>query len=222
MLLSSVVMARFFALFETHELNPGGRVFMPDVVEKLVKQCRFVKYPQKAEDYGGEKGTIFETGTFNGQSIEKIMIFAGGIVLDTLENTDTSEKTLAQLLEWAASECGITYRPEMLKRRVYVSSLVITSEVPLLEINPVLRHISTVVTKEMGICLGRPLVYEPSGFAVGYDKETTSFTPAVFSLDRRQGKPFSDNKYYSNAPLRTSVHMRLLEDIEKAAASSVR
>ncbi|HLM83428.1 MAG TPA: hypothetical protein VK302_22720 [Terriglobales bacterium] len=219
MQLSSVVMARFFALFETIELNPGGRVFMPEVIEKLVKECRFLKYPQKPEDFVEANGITFETGTFRGQNIDKIMVFPGGLLLDTREGTDASEKTLAQLLEWSASECGLAYRPEMLKRHVYVSSLIVSSEFPLVEINPVLRHIATVISKEMETCLGRPLVYEPKGFMVGYDKMTTTFTPTHFTIDRREGLPFSDNKYYSNAPLRTQVHLQLLEEAEKAAIS---
>jgi hypothetical protein len=204
------------------ELNPDGRVFMPEVVERLAKECRFIKYPQKPEDFSGDKGIIFEAGTFKGQNIDKIIIFPGGIVLDTREGTDASERTLALLLEWGADEFGLAYRPEMLKRRVYVGSLVVTSEVPLLEVNPVLRHISTVVTQEMEACLGRPLPYEPTALAVGYDKLNTSFTPTAFTLERREGLPFSDNKYYSNAPLKTQVHLQLLEAIEKAAFSSVR
>jgi hypothetical protein len=213
-------MARFFALFETIELNPGGRLFMPDLTEKLAKECRFVKYPQKPEEFLVDNGITFETGTFKGQNIDKLIIFPGGIVLDTRDNTDASERILIQLLEWGASEFGLAYRPEMLKRRVYVGSLIVSSEMPLLEINPVLRHISTVVTKEMEACLGRPLPYEPTALTVGYDKIATTFTPAVFTLERREGLPFSDNKYFSHAPLRTQVHMQLLSDIEKTVATS--
>jgi|SRR5579863_9140528 len=222
MQLSSVVMARIFALFQTIELNPNGHVFMPDVAERLAKECRFVKYPQKPEEFVEEKGITFETGTFKGQNIDKIIIFPGGIVVDTRDGTDASERTLAQLLEWGASEFGLAYRPEMLKRRVYVGSLIVSSDIPMLEINPVLRLISTVVTEQMEACLGRPLPYEPTGLTVGYDKLNTSFTPTAFTLERRDGLPFSDNKYYSNAPLKTQVHLQLLEAIEKAVSSNLR
>ena len=84
MQLSSVIMARFFPLFKTYELNPNGQVFMPDVIAGLVRECKFVKFPQKPEDFVGDNGISFEIGKFKGQNIDKILIFDGGILLGNL------------------------------------------------------------------------------------------------------------------------------------------
>jgi hypothetical protein len=39
--------------------------------------------------------------------------------------------------------------------------------------------------------------------------------PAAFTIDRRAGKLFSENRYFSNAPLPKDEHIELIEELEK-------
>ena len=64
--------------------------------------------------------------------------------------------------------------------------------------------------------------YEPTGFSMYFDptKATEPLTLAtVFTVERRAQTSFSENKYYSQASLKTSDHQAVLEQLEKLLAS---
>jgi hypothetical protein len=44
--------------------------------------------------------------------------------------------------------------------------------------------------------------------------QTQSYKPSTFSFQRRAGDPFGDNRYWSQAPLPTDEHLKLLNDFE--------
>ncbi len=131
MRLASVVLARFYAIFQIEDLNPGGTVYYPDVVEWLVQRFRFLKYPTKLEEFDESKGIEFASGKADGVTIEKLVILDGGIYVDTLASTDASEAILRETLTAAAKELGIYYQQDaMLARRAYISHIAFYSEAP--------------------------------------------------------------------------------------------
>jgi hypothetical protein len=220
--LQSVLLARAFLLFPTTSLDPDGHLYFPDLVEALVKKYRFVKYPQKPEEFVAQNGITFEMGEANGTVIDKISIFPGGVALDTRKGTNVSEELLAETLQWAAEEFDLHFRPEFIRRKVYVGTLLVQSDVALIEVNPALQRIAEIVSKQVSGDTGRNLVYVPASLGIGYDKQTTTFTPSAFTVERREGVPFSDNVYFSNAPLPTQLHLQLLAEIENAVTNASR
>jgi len=93
------------------------------------------------------------------------------------------------------------------------------SDVPILEIHAILRRLCDVLSEEVNANMGQPLRYEATGINLVYDHMTTSFGPAAFSVQRREGVPFSDNKYYSAAPVKTQIHIGLIEELEHGFAT---
>ncbi len=219
MQLASVVLARVFALFEIGDLNPEGHVHYPDLVSALVERYAFAKFPSTPDQFDESKGITFEMGKWNDVVIEKTSILSGGLIVETA-NTDTAEAVLEDAMKWAAAEFRLTLRPEILKRRAFVSQVTFYSEAPILMMNPVLDRISARVTKEVAANLGLPLKYEPTAIAINIDKVMSQLTPAPFTIERREGVPFADKKYFSSAPLRTNLHMELLAEMEKVFAKS--
>jgi hypothetical protein len=220
MRLASVVLARVYAFFQIEDLNPTGKVYYPDVVAWLVGRFGFQKYPTKMEDFNEAKGIEFGAGKMGGFSVEKVMILSSGIYLDTMASTDESERILRETLIAARDELGVYFRDDMLKRRAYISQLAFYSDAPLFLIHPIFGKISERVSKEVNTNFGKSLVYEPQGINLSYDPSTTQIGPAPFSIQRRDGAPYADNKYYSVAPIRTNVHLELLEQLEAAAIKS--
>src|SRR5450755_2119308 len=102
MRLASVVLARIYALFQIEELNPGGKVYYPDVVTWLVNGFGFQKYPTKLEDFDEAKGIEFVDGRMGDVTVAKLVILNSGIYVDTLASTDASEEILRQILIAAA------------------------------------------------------------------------------------------------------------------------
>ncbi len=214
MILSAVVLARVLFHLETVDLNPRGTVFFPDLLKGLVEKFCFQKYPQTFEETDENKGINFFEGTFGGITVDKLSIFSGTLVLDTSASTSSSEEILHQALAWASEEFGITYLPSMVRRRQYLSDITFNTDVPILEFNAAVASLRSSLNAEVTGILGYSTSYAPIRFEVDFDKTERPVPSASFSIHRRGGVPFADNKYFSEAPLPTDVHIRLLEKFE--------
>lgn len=218
MQIASVPLARAYAIFQIEDLNPTGTIYYPEIGEALVQRYGFQKYPSKPEDFDESKGIEFLEGRLGKVVIDKFVILNSGIYVDTMATTNLSEAVLEDALQWGATNFGVTFRPETIKRWAYVSNITFQSEVPILVLHPVLQEICSIVTQEVETNFKQKLIYEPAGFNLTYDRLTTSFGTAAFLIQRREGVPLSENKYFSAAPLKTSVHIDLLEALEKHLA----
>jgi hypothetical protein len=215
MQLLAVALARIVAFVELIELDPRGHLHAPDFFAGVAKQFSFQKVPEKYEEYDTQKGIELAHGKWDKTTIDKLMIFGGGLSVDTRSSTDESEKILHEFLKWAASSYGLQYRPEMTKRRGYVSQLVFKTDGPILSLlgEPVAK-LSNRVTTSVEDAIGETIHYEPTGLWIGFDQLTRKMAPAAFNVQRRTDAPFHENKYFSEAPLPTQVHLKLLQEFE--------
>jgi len=70
-------------------------------------------------------------------------------------------------------------------------------------------------SKGVADTMGENLKYDLSILSIDYDQLTRKHPLGRFSIQRRDNTPFSENKYFSDAPLPTDVHLRLLEQFER-------
>lgn len=216
MRLSAVLLARVFAFVQVEDLNPRGAAAYPEIAKTLVERYGFLKYPQQPSEFDEEKGVVFECGKLNGHNIEKVIIYNNGIVLDTRSSTQDSESILEDALTWASKSLGLTYVPGMIKRRAYVSQLTFYFDYHLDGLREELYLISERISELVNSYTGQSLKYRTSAISFQYDPLTVKLTPAPFTIERRQDVPFSENKYFSVAPLPTDLHTELLTEFEKA------
>ncbi|MGB6743727.1 MAG: hypothetical protein WBE38_08715 [Terracidiphilus sp.] len=216
MQLASVLLARYFGLIQIGELNLNGTLYLPELIKALVDRYGFVKFPTDFDSLDENKGIEFIGGRFKKRVIEKLVILDTGIYLDTAVNTAVSEELWFELMEWAVQTFGATFQPEMIKRHVYVSHLTFHADIPILAVNPILEKIGQVITSEVEKNYGRHLEYRPSVIGLHLDLESVKLGTAAFTIQRREGVPFSENKYYSSAPLKTDLHLELLNIWELA------
>src|SRR5579872_4197796 len=160
MQLSAVLLARAFFFVETNDLNPRGTAFFPDVIRAIVQRFNFQKFPHTFEELDENKGVVFELGKFEGHTIPKVILYSNGIALDTMSSTKESEAILDSALQWART-LGLDYRPEMIKRRAYLSQITFYSDVPLLFIHPILRDFSARIGNVVSANLNLPYRFEP-------------------------------------------------------------
>jgi hypothetical protein len=216
MQLSAVLLARVLLFIESLDLNPQGKTYYPDLVEGIVEKCRFMKFPQKLEDFDESKGVEFVGGRWGDVTIEAFKIFNNGLQLDTRVSTSESERVLREALAWASSNYGIIYHPKMVARRLYVSNLTFHTDVPILGTadSPVSRlaHRAQVAMAEMR---GDDTRWAPTILTMNSDIWPRKPLHAPFTIQRRAEAAFGENKYYSEAPLPTDFHISLLEEFEK-------
>ncbi len=218
MQLSAQLLGRVVWFVESADLTPRGAAFYPDIVRALAERYSFQKFPQRFEDFDESKGIAFEMGKIEDKTINKVMIFSNAVSLETTSSTQVSESILEEALVWATQKLGLHYARGMVKRKTYVNQFSFYSDAPLLQMNPVLRDLSIKTSKVVSENLKSQSTFEPAAILIGLDPEFQRIPTSAFSIERRQQTPFSDNKYFSAAPLPTDIHIELVEEFEKYIA----
>lgn len=218
--ITAVMLARVVAFIEVQELNPKGKAYYPDIAAALVKKFGFQVYPTKPEDFDETKGVRFAGGKFAEGTVDQIQIFNHGLTLDTRISTDVSERLLYDTLVWAKSALGLHFDEHMIKRKGYGSQLTFESEMKMSRLSPILGNVSEAVSSKLSEKMGQRLTYEPTAILFNLDQAVSKLMPGAFSIERRIEVPFSDNKYFSNAPLETRDHIELLKAFETSLLSS--
>jgi hypothetical protein len=222
MRLSAIILARVLAFVETFDLAPGGRVFWPDIVPEIVARYSFQKFPKTLEEFDEAKGVEFLEGKIGGKVIQKFVVWDSLLVVETRSNTSDSKRILEDMLSWGAEKFGLSYRPGMIKRFAYVSDVSFFSDIPILAAGPALTNLAAKTSEALSEIWQEPIRYEPLNVAVGHDPTARKHAIAPFSITRRAETRFSDNKYFSEAPLPTDLHLKLLEEYEKDLAAAAK
>lgn len=214
MRLASVLLARATAWIEPIDLNPKGSAFYPDIAKALVARYKFQEFPSSPADFDEAKGVRFAFGKIGDSVIDQVVIYAYGVVLDTRSSTAESRRLLENALAWAAKEIGLLYEPSMIKRWQYASQITFYSEVGLTTACQAFQSLSENVQSSVQDVMGEKLRYELTGILVDYDQLERKHPLGRFSIQRRDNTPFAENKYFSDAPLPTDVHLKILEQFE--------
>jgi hypothetical protein len=174
-----------------------------------------MKYPQKIEDFDESKGVEFAEGRWEGATIQAMKIFNNGLQVDTRISTLESDRIMQEAIDWAVSRFGIVYHPQMVSRKAYVSNLTFYTEVPILgsldsPISRLAQHArqaSLEIRKD-----GAP--WEPITLTISSDVWPRKPIHAPFTIQRRADAAFAENKYFSEAPFPTDLHISMLEQFE--------
>jgi hypothetical protein len=214
MKLSAVILGRVLLFVESFDLNPRGKAYYPDIVRRLVEHCGFIKFPQKIEDFDEHKGVEFSGGKWGDVTIEMLKIFQNGLQLDTRVSTTTSETVLDEALAWASKELGIVYSPNMVSRKGYVSDLTFYTDVPILSAYSPVSSLMERAHRKFEQMTGDNAIWQPTVLTIHSDMLPRKPLHAPFTIQRRAETAFSENKYFSEAPFPTDVHIQLLEQFE--------
>jgi len=217
--LLNVARARSMWLFDINDLNPRGKSVLSDILEWLKNSYVFSKFPASINDQEAQtKALAFLQGNF--QLREEFFIdvdlrlYNDGIIADTRSSTDDTDLFLNDVLESASKEFNLSYRPGLVRKKLYASEVNVRCDHPLSNLNPKLKAISDKLSTLVTTALPPlpPLVFDFS--AISFWAELLTPTPVAFRFERKQNSSFSENRYYSSAPLQTPVHLSLLEELE--------
>lgn len=213
--LSAIVLARVLGFVESYDLAPRGNIFYPQLVAELVKKFDFQKFPQTADETDDRKGIEFLSGRIGTRTIDKFSIFDSLLVLETRAGTDEAKRILEEMLLWGKEYLGLNYQHGMIKRFAYVSNLTFFSDAPILgEPESPLGKLGQRVGVELSKIWGDTIRYVPAHMTASYDPLTRKNPMAAFTIAKRSEHPFSENKYYSEAPLPTEIHIEILKQYE--------
>lgn len=219
--LVAIAHARVAVFIPLEEINPRGRAIFPQITRDLVERCNFLKFPRTWEEYNSQEGSLqYFQGEWKGIAINQVEIFQGGIAVDTSSSTEDSEAFLLETLTWVAQKYELNFHSSMIKRKAFVSHLTFTSEVSLLElVHPVFAEFGDRLTQSLSKTLGptRPLKIN----GLYFSNDPIDGSPSMLlQIERRAGSAFSENKFFSVAPLSTKEHLEFLTDFEAAIIES--
>lgn len=222
MQLSAIILARVLGYIESLDLSPRGKAFFPDIVPEIVKRYNFQKFPKTLEEFDETKGVEFLEGKAGNKVIQKFVIWNTLLVVETRSSTADSKQILEDMLVWGAEKFGLNYKPGMIKQFGYVSDLTFHSDAPLLGVSPALNKLAITTSDAVSEIWHEPIRYDPMVVTIGHDPLTRKYGIASFTIQRRAETRFSENKYFSEAPLPTDVHLKLLEQYEKDTLSAAK
>lgn len=196
----------------------GRPLYMPDVIRPLVEQYKFLKVPQTLEEFDEAKGITFGHGKFNSGGrdvvIDSFQIFNNGIVADTREDTEESDKFLDDVIAWGVKALG-RILPAQSVERLYLSNLEMSLKTPLATYIPSGQQLSGELSRYLSEYGLTHEPFEMVSFALNFDRiKLPNSVLTNFTIQRRDGVPFNSGLYFSTAPLKTKDHIALLHKID--------
>ena len=217
----SVPLARCMWLMDFQKINPRGRSFL-DAFHALAKRYRFAKFPAHVLDFADGGGLKFLSGAFRKGDIDLrvgLTVFDNGFQADTLSSTDDAEAFLDDIRQWLASDFNMPIDDEAIIRKSFQSQLDVQFSKELILVNPNIGSLVNKISSQVISIDGKQHPFFIGGISLFPEAAGDTGVPWPFKLERKWGgKPFAENIYFTQAQLRTSEHIDILEEIEKACS----
>ncbi|MBI3939357.1 MAG: hypothetical protein HY315_00845 [Acidobacteria bacterium] len=228
----STVLGRTVLLKPTHEIAPIGGVHLQTIFDRIKQRYEFGNTPNVADltlnpevlqkdGYKFSVGKIMKSG--RDYPIQDLVVLNDGIVCSA-DHTDMSEFLLDDLLGFLTDQFSFrkAWRDA---RKLFLSQVWVQFEKSPDGLLSKMEGLSRVIGDAQLATYG---IESPSGVqldSIGFDFDKTQVSPlfgnlAAFKIERKLRAPFSENVLFSIAPLRTTDHISVLEQIERIAETS--
>jgi hypothetical protein len=193
----------------------------PETVRKLQERYKFVKVPTTFEELfpvDPNEGIKFQHGAFvhDGRTIviELLQILPNILLAETRTTTDDADAFLDDYIQNANKE-----RPDVIREfdgRLYATQLEFLMDRSLETYAPRMRRVAQQLDAFVAGYGTRLPPYRVVAISVNFNLTGLGgMVPAYFSLERRSGLPDEANVYFSNAPLKSSDHVALLNSLDR-------
>jgi hypothetical protein len=209
----SVLSAKSIWLTNLSELNPKGLRLFPNLSDALTDMYDFDEQPEDAPIKPGatpDLGIHFRNGQFetdDGFVKVGLDVFDDGFVADTSVSTDVTEKFLEHVLNWAMT-FGLKFNRGLLFNKIFVSEIVVKFSGPVLQRFESLNMFSELLS-ENAPNIVQGLKFAPSSLTFAANIGSQQFT-----IERRNNTPIDANVFFSKSNMRTSSHLKMLQDFE--------
>lgn len=213
-----VLQARVIWLFDTGLINPRG-LSMRDLFAVIKDRYQFAKAPLHELDYTGtdKRTLVFEGGVFDveGSAISiSFTVYNDGIVAISYSDTASTTLFLRDLRGFVA-EFGFSIPDEDSIQIGYVSTLDIESSANMLSLFPEMQPIVQFIQSHLSSLDGKPREFQFAQIGIWSEDLSKNHAPVAFKFERRVDQNFSQNRYWSQAPLQTKDHYELLNMLDQ-------
>jgi len=206
------------------DVTPPRGIVTRDLINFITTNYQFTVFPQIPQ--GIPPALIpsfnFQSG-FMTVGTEKIPIVQLSVVkngdLVTAVTTETADIVLNDLMARLNEQFGYRFRTAEM-HRTYLSNFIVQFDGGLEKIIDALGRIETILSEHIP---RQSMPFKIKRLAFGYGDPVPLSSPmsldavdnADFTIERRNGSPYSENRFFCSAPVRTAEHLALLERIEK-------
>ena len=214
MKLLNVSCARSIWLFPVEDLNPDGLDLVP-IMLAVRTRYRFSKSPGRPDEVSLPDGIRFGGGSFaleDGRQVEvsALKLYQDGLVAETRHSTEATDCFLANLLDFVCKNHGLRFEGDMAQTKSYLSELIVSSGIELDRLNEKLSRFATFLSTLEGASPD----YRASAVSFSTDPQNPN-SAQRFRFERRAGSRFAENRYFSQAALRTDDHVAAIEEWER-------
>jgi len=204
-----------------------ANLYMRNAVRMLQERYEFVQVPTTADQLLPEEGQplVFEHGQLVHEGrpivIHKLQIYRQAMVVETGLTTDDSDLVLGDLIR-AGRERGLITRVGT--PLLYISQLEIGLDSTLEQACPISRAIGARLLEVLTrYAYGPPSFPMPQVFGIAMKPDPQKQQmPCDFRIEKREGASYDDTLHFSQAPLRTSDHVAVLEEFDRLNAGTSR
>lgn len=212
--------ARSVWLFDPMDLNPRGLSPVP-FFSAIKERYHFLGWPKTPDELSwttsSPKGIRFIDGAFSVENqlrAVSVTFYNDGIIADTASSTRHSDAFLEDLLSFAAQHFGVTFRPDIVHQKRYISEMIVRAERDLSVACERIARLALRLTELSGTSES----FQWFGFELRHDPKISAPAEPSFKFEREVQKPSVLNRYFSSAPLQTEAHEELLRDFERIMA----
>jgi hypothetical protein len=195
-------------------------MYLMDFIAEMVRRYGFQKYPATAEDYNSPNGAVFTLGRMGDIVIENYIVYRQGVVVDTRSSTRDSEAVLDDVSKWICEISGADPSLQKVVRKFCLSQVTFQSNGSLDALNPQLVELGRLLSERVSEQAKLNLVFQATALHLQFDFLGGIPWTLPFRIERQEGIPFSENRYFSQAPLSTEEHLMVLEKFETALLGS--
>lgn len=209
-------MSRLTALFNVTRIS--GQLYLPLAVTEITKKYSFAGVPSSLAEMTSDR-VVLSQGIHEGTAIDSMELYNDGVVISSRSNTDFIDGFFADLCGWMETALGLTMIKTRSVDRIYDSNILVETSADVLKPLNALSGISEAIEGHLRNDSGLDVKYEPFGLSLAPDQtRSPNLRPSAFRLERRAGSEYSLNQFMSSAPLKTTQHLRILEQLERQLA----
>jgi hypothetical protein len=217
--------ARATWLFPLEEFTPAAGLNGISVIAKVAERYGFAQIPTiTTRDDMAKKGLAFGMGGFEAKgerfAVTDFIIYNDGIIAGA-EKSEWAESFLEDVVPWVIAEFGFR-EPATGIGKLVSSTLIVDFEKPISKLLGSYELISEIISSRTVTIVPQPKPMQLSRLAFEIDKTVLvgQVAQPKFILERRGGISFTQERYFSSAPMHTQGHIETLMAIEMLAAKS--
>jgi hypothetical protein len=202
--------------------------YLPDVIRAIVEKYGFAGCPKNEDIVPSDppKGLEFTHGQLIGEGhralvIDKFTIFNDGLIVDAALSTDDADLFLRDISTWVGVRMPLV---KFSGPSLYVSQLEVKANFSEESVMPpIFRNVGTKIATLLDGYGVKVTEYQTSSVAMNYDMsrmptaQAGQAQPGLLQIERRAGFPYDAGIWFTQAPLKTTDHIQLLEHLERGA-----